>query len=132
MYILFIDDDTDDKEIFLEAIRELDPEIHCESASNGAEALELLMQQDALPRYIFLDINMPVMDGKSFLEEMKANNRLKNIPVIIYSTTRDEHELSKLRALGADYIGKPASFEVLKKLLSVYLLPPPEAEGTVK
>jgi CheY-like chemotaxis protein len=125
MYILFIDDDTDDKEIFLEAIHELNPDVHCESASNGAEALEILMQQDALPRYIFLDINMPIMDGKSFLEEIKADNRLKNIPVVIYSTTSDQHELSELRTLGADYIGKPASFEVLKKLLSVYLPPRP-------
>jgi CheY-like chemotaxis protein len=124
MYILFIDDDTDDKEIFLEAIHELNPDVHCESASNGAEALEILMQQDALPRYIFLDINMPIMDGKSFLEEIKADNRLKNIPVVIYSTTSDQHELSELRTLGADYIGKPASFEVLKKLLSVYLRVP--------
>jgi CheY-like chemotaxis protein len=125
MYILFIDDDADDKEIFLEAIHDLDPNIHCESAANGAEALEMLMTSDTLPRYIFLDINMPVMDGKSFLEEIKTDDRLKNIPVIIYSTTQHAHELTKLRALGADYIGKQPSFEVLKKSLSVYLLAPP-------
>jgi CheY-like chemotaxis protein len=126
MTILFIDDDTDDKEIFLEAINAIDPEIECESATNGQEALIMLESGADLPQYIFLDINMPVMDGKAFLQAIKERNRLKNIPVVIYSTTEDKEEIKKLRSLGAEYIGKPTSFEVLKKSLSKYLASPPQ------
>jgi CheY-like chemotaxis protein len=121
MNILFIDDDMDDKEIFFEAINAINPDIECESATNGEEALEKLETGTALPHYIFLDINMPIMDGKSFLMAIKKISKLKHIPIVIYSTTEDQEEIKKLRALGAEYIGKPTSFEILKRSLSKYL-----------
>jgi CheY-like chemotaxis protein len=121
MNILFIDDDSDDKDIFFEAINAINPEIECDSATNGEEALQMLESGPSLPHYIFLDINMPVMDGKSFLMAIKKNSRLKSIPVVVYSTTADQKEIKELRLLGADYIGKPTSFEVLKQSLSKYL-----------
>jgi CheY-like chemotaxis protein len=120
MNILFVDDDMDDKEIFLEAINAINPDIECESATNGEEALKKLETGTILPNYIFLDINMPVMDGRSFLIAIKKINKLRHIPVVIYSTTRDHEEIKNLRALGAEYIGKPASFEILKQSLSKY------------
>jgi CheY-like chemotaxis protein len=121
MNILFVDDDTDDKDIFFEAINDIDPEIECKVARNGKEALEVLLSETALPRYIFLDINMPVMDGRAFLLEIKKNKKLRDIPVVIYSTTEDKEEIKRLKALGAEYIGKPTSFEVLKRSLAKYL-----------
>jgi CheY-like chemotaxis protein len=124
MNILFVDDDTDDKEIFLEAINSINSEIECESATNGEEALIKLDTLPELPDYIFLDINMPVMDGKSFLMAIRKNSKLKNIPVVIYSTTEDKEEIKSFQSLGAAYIGKPTSFEILKKSLSKYLLSP--------
>jgi CheY-like chemotaxis protein len=122
MKILFVDDDTDDKEIFFEAITEINPDVQCDVASNGAEALEKLQLQDVLPRYIFLDINMPIMDGKSFLIAIRGISRLKHIPVVIYSTTGEKEKIRELTSLGAEYIGKPTSFEVLKKSLAKYLI----------
>jgi CheY-like chemotaxis protein len=124
MNILFIDDDADDKDIFFEAINAINPDIECDAVTNGEEALQMLQSVSTLPQYIFLDINMPVMDGKSFLMAIRKNNRLKNIPVVIYSTTEDPKEIKELSSLGASYIGKPTSFEVLKRSLSKYLQQP--------
>jgi CheY-like chemotaxis protein len=122
MRILFVDDDADDKDIFLEAINEIDPDILCDVATNGEEALTKLQSQDFLPEYIFLDINMPIMDGKSFLVTIKKIDRLKDVPVIIYSTTQEKHQIRELTSLGAEYIGKPTSYEVLISSLSKYLV----------
>jgi CheY-like chemotaxis protein len=121
MDILFVDDDTDDKDIFFEAINDINPEIECTVARNGKEALEVLLSESPLPRYIFLDINMPVMDGRAFLLEIKKVKKLRDIPVVIYSTTEDKEEIKRLKALGAEYLGKPTSYEVLKRSLSKYL-----------
>ena len=71
-FFLVADDDEDDRFFFLEALRSIDPGITCMLASNGREALTLL-QSDffSLPDYIFLDLNMPLMNGLKCLEEIK-------------------------------------------------------------
>jgi CheY-like chemotaxis protein len=129
MNILFVDDDTDDKDIFFEAINAINPEIECDSATNGEEALKMLEANPNLPQFIFLDINMPVMDGKSFLQAIRSHDRLKHIQVVIYSTTEDKEEIRSLSSLGADYIGKPTSFEILKQSLTKYFLKPGHSSG---
>lgn len=126
MRILFVDDDTDDKDIFFEALSDINPNIECHVACNGEEALRFLQDKPA-PQFIFLDINMPIMDGKTFLIKLKSDSQLKGIPVVIYSTTEDTDEIKQLKDLGADYIGKPTSFEKLKMSLNRYLMQNPNA-----
>ena len=63
MVVLNVDDDHEDREFFCDALREIDPSVVCLIAASGMEALALLQDRDALPDYIFLDINMPMMDG---------------------------------------------------------------------
>ena len=68
------------------------------------------------PDFIFLDINMPKVNGIECLIKLKSDSRLKRIPVIIYSTTSDENEVRKIMMLGAhDFISKAISFDELKK-----------------
>jgi CheY-like chemotaxis protein len=118
MKILYADDDIDDCQLLFEALYQIDPSITCIMANDGREALKILRQGSELPDYIFLDVNMPVMDGKACLIELKKDKHLKNIPVIIYSTTTNKSEIYKLFELGAsDYIRKPNSFEELCKTL---------------
>ena len=70
------------------------------------------------PDMIFVDLNMPLVDGRQFLIQIKKNPSFKNIPVIVYSTTFDELEAKKLIALGAShFLKKPTSYEALKKQL---------------
>jgi CheY-like chemotaxis protein len=127
MTILYADDDADDCELVVEAFGKIDPNIQCTMANDGSHALKILEESGALPDYIFLDVNMPVMDGKDCLSKLKNDDRLKHIPVVIYSTTRDKEEIRALYELGADtFIQKPNSFaqlcvtlrEVIDKLQS--------------
>ena len=127
MKILYADDDIDDCALVVEALERIDPMIECTMVNDGKQALTLLTEDEALPDYIFLDVNMPVMDGKNCLIEIKKDERLRDIPVVIYSTTQNESEIEELYAIGAqEYLRKPNSFndlcfslkEVIDKLQS--------------
>src|SRR5688572_21592907 len=109
MTILYADDDQDDRELLSEALHEIDPAISCIVANDGKEALHLLHVQPALPDYIFLDVNMPVMDGIKCLIELKKDTRLRDIPVVIYSTTTNHQEIGDLYKLGACYFMSKAN-----------------------
>lgn len=89
--VFLIDDDADDREIFEESLAAEHPSILYQEAENGAVAFEKL-QSGAFqkPDLIFLDLNMPIMDGRTFLHLIKADPELKDIPVIIYSTSSSE------------------------------------------
>jgi len=121
--ILFVDDDPDDIKIFGEAIKEVDPGIHFLSASGGIKALEILNGLKTLPDYIFLDVNMPRMNGIQFLEAIKKNKKFSGIPVVMYSTTKSAEHEKNARHLGAQYFfTKPVFFDdicnVIRSVLS--------------
>ena len=122
MTILYADDDVDDRELLTEAFQKIDPSISCRTVSDGREAIETLNQITYLPDFIFLDINMPIMDGKDCLVELKKDSRLKVIPVIIFSTTIDQDEINRCYRLGASsYLKKPNSFEELCSSLRMFI-----------
>lgn len=109
MLFMLIDDDEDDQEFFILALEESQQDISCVVAENGLKGLKMLETMSRLPDVIFLDLNMPLMDGKECLEKLKENEQLKHIPVVIYSTTSDSYETSKLLKLGAqDFVSKPS------------------------
>lgn len=121
MIILTVDDDVEDYEFFCEAIKEIDSSIVILKASNGHEALEILDSQILKPDYIFLDINMPLMDGKVCLQEIKKNERFKDIPVIMYSTSNNKAEIRQYKLMGANFLVKPDRFTQLVKSLNFIL-----------
>lgn len=113
--IFLIDDDTEDQEIFLDALKEVDPLIHCSFANDGEEALKLL-GGDALvkPDLLFIDLNMPKLNGKQVLSELKKSGTLKDIPVVMYSTFFGPQDIDDIRALGAaHYMVKATRFSDL-------------------
>jgi len=119
MVVLNVDDDAEDREFFRDALREIDSSITCLVAGNAMEALTLLKTRHPLPDFIFLDINMPMMDGKQCLKALKAMEQFQSIPVIMYSTSTDSREISECYKLGAeDFLIKPHSFEKLVNDLS--------------
>jgi CheY-like chemotaxis protein len=114
MNVLYADDDEDDREEFCLALQQINPEIKITLSKDGQEALEILTSQKQLPNYIFLDVNMPRMNGIECMAKLKSDNRLKRIPIIIYSTTSDRNEVKKLITLGADdFISKQHSHDEL-------------------
>lgn len=117
--ILLIDDDADDAELFQEAIREIDGAVDCYVAADAEDALRQLQHFSAKrPDLIFLDINMPGMNGWQCLTQLKSDTRLREIPVIIYSTSsaqRDRDIAAGLKALG--FLTKPSDYKELKRML---------------
>ena len=121
MVILYVDDDAEDIEIFCEAVKVIDPSIKCLVAQNGKHALDIL-HADLLPDFIFLDINMPVINGRSLLSEIRKEVRFKSIPVVMYSTTLNLIEVEDYKKLGANhFLVKPNHFQDLVDGLSAIL-----------
>jgi CheY-like chemotaxis protein len=120
--ILLIDDDEDDQEIFLEAVREISSEVVCTALSNAPEALQKLGSGELQPDVIFLDLNMPVMSGQQFLAEIKRQPELNSIPVIIFSTSSHAATIALTKEMGAaDFITKPGTYNVLVTILTPLL-----------
>jgi CheY-like chemotaxis protein len=121
--LLLIDDDEDDHEIFLTATAEVSPGIRCVAMFDAAEALHKLLAQALRPEVIFLDLNMPGMNGQQFLTEIKKDAELRSLPVIIFSTSSQPHTIETMKALGAhDFITKPALYDELVNVLKRILL----------
>lgn len=116
--VLLIDDDIDDRMIFGEVLKELAPDINYHEAINGEDALTKL-SHDFIPDLIFLDLNMPRINGKQLLAEIRQLEHLKHIPVIIYTTSSHDSDKKETRQLGASYfLTKPNSLHELTHTLS--------------
>lgn len=114
-----IDDDEDDREVFQITLHQIGESIEYITAKNGLEAIEMLSKDDSfLPDFIFLDLNMPLMNGHECLEEIKKIPKLKHIPVIVYSTSAHENDVKRAEKQGAaHFLKKPNSIHKLKEVL---------------
>lgn len=118
MTILYVDDDADDRQIFEEAVRSLDAQHVCATARDGLDALSYLTIQKAPPDIIFMDLNMPLMDGKTCLGEIRNNKETGHLPVIIFTTSNNPGDKKRCEELGAtDYFLKPVSFVEMREIL---------------
>lgn len=116
--VLYVDDDEDDRDIFTEVMRSLYPEVELVLAKDGAEALTKL-DQIARPMCMYIDMNMPKMNGLQFLSTVKGNPMLSVIPAFILTTALTPHQKKEIKIIGAeDYLIKPSSFDEFKVLLS--------------
>ncbi len=113
-YILFVDDDEEDHLIMFEYFKELGRERQLKFIRNGLAAihfLEAIPDGDALPRLIVMDLNMPMLNGKETLHQLKNNKRFLSIPVVIFSTAQVEYERRRCLNLGAEeYMVKPTTY----------------------
>ena len=119
-YIFHADDDEDDRELFVDALREIDPSVILVQAEDGLQLMEILNTiKDPIPEILFLDINMPGKGGFECLEEIrKQEGRVKEINVIILSTSNAPQDIEKSLELGASfYAVKPNQFDVLKSFV---------------
>ena len=120
---LLIDDDADDLEIFALALADACIECRLVTAKNGLEALDLFLADDTFsPDFIFIDLNMPLMNGKQFLATLKSSMKLQRIPAIIYTTSSHPKDIEETEALGAThFLVKPTSIGDLTKILTKIL-----------
>jgi len=132
LLLLLVDDDVDDQMLFQDAIREIDASIKVETAMNGVDALKVLSVNEIAPDYIFVDLNMPLMNGIQCLQEIKKLPDYAHVPVIIYSTSSYERDILQTINNGAFYyIVKPFSFQELCDKLRKVLTMTTEPGGTV-
>lgn len=117
--VFLIDDDTDDQEIFGHALERANGSVKCVFADDGILALEKIRNDESFnPDFIFIDMNMPRMNGQQCLAEIKKIDRLKHIPVYMYSTASDPESLEENKRLGAkDFIVKPSNVQDLISIL---------------
>jgi CheY-like chemotaxis protein len=117
--ILLVDDDSDDRQLFCEALECVDASVICYYATDGKEALDVLAKKET-PQLIFLDINMPHMNGWQCLKAIKESEIYKHIPVLMYSTSSNQREVDMALNLGAlCFFTKPDNFSELKNILEV-------------
>ncbi|GIZ08171.1 response regulator [Flavobacterium sp. UMI-01] len=118
--IYLVDDDKEDRMFFREALDEIDIPVIIKDFDNGVSLMEdLLDAENILPDAIFLDLNMPLMNGEECIEDIRTEAQFSKIPIIIYSTYVDETTAYRLQMKGANwYLIKPESFDKLKKLLA--------------
>ena len=120
MKVLFVDDDIDDREFFIDALSYVDTNIQCVLAKDCQHAIHVLEGLAELPEYIFLDIHMPKMNGKTCLAHIKQHEKYRHIRVVMYSTTSDPQLIEEYKTLGATYfLIKPPTFNELCNSLSV-------------
>lgn len=121
--LLLVDDDEDDRQLFIESAKDVDENITCVTASDGQEALVILRnKENTLPDYIFLDLRMPRFSGRKTLEEIKKDSALQRIPVIIYTTSRELEDSVELKKMGAaHFVSKPVNPEEIFYLISAVI-----------
>ena len=115
--ILCVDDDEDDRDFLCDAVRELDPEIEVIHAPNGLVAYTILSntQTSNFPCLIIMYINMPVMNGKEALAQIKNNQVFKDIPLIMFSTSSHYIDCEFCRQYNVQLVTKSSDMTIIKK-----------------
>ena len=117
--VLLADDDIDDCFLFKEALEELPLSTCLTIVNDGDQLMKLLLKNTSqLPHILFLDVNMPRKNGLECLTEIKLNDKLKALPVILYSTSSEQNVIDRLYQNGAQhFIRKPSDFLQLKRII---------------
>lgn len=141
--ILLVEDNADDAEMTLHALRKGNVANHVQVVRDGAEALDFLFCEGTFssrvpragPKVILLDLKLPKVDGKEVLRRIKADARTKSIPVVILTSSKEHVDVQDAYAMGVNsFIVKPVSFELFVKAvqeLGMYWLllnQPPEVD----
>jgi CheY-like chemotaxis protein len=122
-HILLADDDEDDCVLFADVLEGLSTSPRLTTAKNGQHLMQILEERDSLlPDIIFLDVNMPLKNGIECLAEIRQDERLKMLPVIIFSTSAQKWAVDRAYELNANFfIRKPDTFMDLKNVIQKIL-----------
>ncbi|MDB5257745.1 MAG: response regulator receiver protein [Chitinophagaceae bacterium] len=121
--IFIADDDSDDLILFEDALREVCKDSLLTMAKDGQQLMQILDRTvPPPPDVIFLDLNMPRKNGFECLDEIKLSSKLKNIPIVIFSTSDQPEAVNRVYEQGAHhFLKKPSSFPLLKQAIQKVL-----------
>ena len=110
--ILLVEDNPNDAELTLRALRKSDIGARLVIARDGAEALEYLLSSRPKPKVVFLDLKLPKIDGIEVLRRVRADERTRSIPVVVLTSSQEERDISECYKLGVNsYVVKPVEFD---------------------
>src|SRR5262249_15234759 len=113
--ILLVEDNPDDVELTLRALRKNDLRCQVDVAADGVEALDYLRGPHALPAFVLLDLHLPRLSGHEVLERIRKDPRTRLLPVVVLTSSREKEDLERCYALGANsYVRKPVDFDAFK------------------
>jgi CheY-like chemotaxis protein len=127
--VLMADDDEDDCLLVESAFQEMDVDYELRFVGDGEELLDYLFNEGDFadlekyprPNLILLDLNMPLIDGREALVRIKSDPQLKNIPILILTTSREEQDITLTRQAGASsFLSKPEGFQDLTDMLEKF------------
>jgi CheY-like chemotaxis protein len=110
---LNVDDDDDDRAMFCDALNTIDSQISCIQKDCGEKAIEFLTQSNVVPDYIFIDINMPRMNGYECLHEIRLLPQMADVPIIMFSTSFNPKDQAEFMALEIKFLNKTANINEL-------------------
>lgn len=119
--ILFVEDDEDDREFLLDAVKNVNPSVNVIFALNGMEALNCLQQRKTqlqLPCLVVLDINMPLLDGKETYKKIKEDLQLDSVPIVVFTSSQNPNDKALFNQLGVEFISKPYDFSYMNEIVS--------------
>jgi two-component system, chemotaxis family, response regulator Rcp1 len=122
--VLLVEDSPGDVRLTREALSEANPAIRLHVATDGTEAIAFLYREGAhasapRPELILLDLNLPKMDGREVLAQLKSDDKLKSIPIIILTTSEAEADIAKSYQLHANcYLSKPVQLDAFENLVT--------------
>ena len=123
MQVVNVDDDPDDREMFCRAIQKIDSEIECLQVQSGEDAIQLLSNNKISPDYIFMDINMPRMNGYECVREIYQYTSLRNTEIIMFSSTFNPRDQVDFGVLGLKYLLKSSSLSSLIESITKLIMP---------
>lgn len=123
MTVVLVDDDADDRMLFEEVFAELKIKSNLLLFENGLKALKHFDKSDfRVPHIIFLDLNMPIVNGIEVLEALRRTSKYRDVPIAIYSTSSAQKDIEETLVAGANiYITKPTDYNKLKMVLESVL-----------
>jgi CheY-like chemotaxis protein len=118
--ILLVEDNPDDRELTLRALRQHRLANRIEVARDGAEALAFLGAASVpLPKVVLLDLKLPKVSGLEVLEAIRADDRTRTLPVVVLTSSREEPDVKRCYELGVNsYIVKPVDFDAFVKAVA--------------
>lgn len=124
--VALTDDDSDEHLLFADALSTIDENIHLISFTGGEDLLNDLFSYKCIPHLVFIDINMPQLDGFETIMRIRAQQKFKDLPVVMYSTSTNRYDVTKSYGLGATlYLRKETTQEALvtnlKKIVSIVM-----------
>lgn len=117
--ILLVEDNPNDAELTQRALRKTEIGARLLVARDGAEAIERILTEGLRPRVIFLDLKLPKIDGMEVLRRIRADERTKEIPVVVLTSSQEERDITESYKLGVNsYVVKPVEFDKFYKTVS--------------